>query len=218
LSTSSSHTVLIFSWSSNISSALGLNNDKTSRVPICKLLFSFPRCRELDHPVFTALDFGTIFFYRARSSALLPTFQPGGSVSRLNCCWSSPAQSFLASGLVETFDQDFLSLSWTCTCLRNGASSRTSGGVGLSVEALRLLHRSLSTRISALSQHPGPYGHCPPPSTWRTRSLYLCSPGTGWPIIPPGTGFPFHRLLRLAGLGGGILTSLHTGRRKYLWN
>jgi hypothetical protein len=28
----------------------------------------------------------------------------------LNCCWSSPAQSFLASGLVQTFDQDFFSV------------------------------------------------------------------------------------------------------------
>jgi hypothetical protein len=26
---------------------------------------------------------------------------------KLNCCWFSPAQSFLASGLVESFDQDF---------------------------------------------------------------------------------------------------------------
>jgi hypothetical protein len=24
--------------------------------------------------------------------------------------------------------------------------------------------------------------------TWRTRSLYLYPPGTGWPVIPPGTG------------------------------
>jgi hypothetical protein len=27
----------------------------------------------------------------------------------------------------------------------------------------------------------------------------------------PGTGFPFRRLLRLAGLGGGILTRPHMG-------
>jgi hypothetical protein len=38
-----------------------------------------------------------------------PTGLP--SVGRLNCCWSSPAQSFLASGFVETFDQDCFSLS-----------------------------------------------------------------------------------------------------------
>jgi hypothetical protein len=31
-------------------------------------------CRELDHPVFTSLDFATgILFYRARSSAFHPT-------------------------------------------------------------------------------------------------------------------------------------------------
>jgi hypothetical protein len=53
-------------------------------------------------------------------------------------------------------------LSYTCTCLRNRAYSSTRGGVCLSVEALRLLHRSFSTSISALSQRPGPYGHCAP--------------------------------------------------------
>jgi hypothetical protein len=39
------------------------------------------------------------------------------------------------------------------------------------------------------------------PSTWKTRSLYLCPPVIGWPsYIPPGTGFPIRRLLRLAEL------------------
>jgi hypothetical protein len=33
------------------------------------------------------------------------------------------------------------------------------------------------------------------PPNWRTRSLYLCPP-----VTPPGTGFPFHRLVRLVGL------------------
>jgi hypothetical protein len=32
------------------------------------------------------------------------------------------------------------------------------------------------------------------------RSPYLYPPGTGWPSYTPGTGFPFRRLLRLAGL------------------
>jgi hypothetical protein len=41
-------------------------------------------------------------------------------------------------------------LSWTCTCLRNWASSSTRGGVGPSVEALRLLHRRLSNSESGL--------------------------------------------------------------------
>jgi hypothetical protein len=37
--------------------------------------------------------------------------------------------------------------------------------------------------------------------TWRARPLYLYPPGTGWhSYIPPGTGFPFRLLLRLAGL------------------
>jgi hypothetical protein len=33
----------------------------------------------------------------------------------------------------------------------------------------------------------------------------------GGPVIPPGTGFPVSRLLRLAERGGGIRTSLHVG-------
>jgi hypothetical protein len=36
--------------------------------------------------------------------------------------------------------------------------------------------------------------------TWRTMSLYLCPPVTGWSSYTPGTGFRFPRLLRLAGL------------------
>jgi hypothetical protein len=39
---------------------------------------------------------------------------------------------------------------------------------------------------------------CVQPPTWRTRSLYLCPQWQGSPVIPPGTGFPFLRLLRLA--------------------
>jgi hypothetical protein len=38
------------------------------------------------------------------------------------------------------------------------------------------------------------------PPTWRTRSLYLCPPVTGWPSYTPGTGFRFPRLVQLAGL------------------
>jgi hypothetical protein len=29
--------------------------------------------------------------------------------------------------------------------------------------------------------------------------IYIYPSGTGWPVIPPGTGFHFHRLLRLVG-------------------
>jgi hypothetical protein len=36
--------------------------------------------------------------------------------------------------------------------------------------------------------------------TWRARSPYLYPPETGWPRYTPDSGFPFHRLLRLAGL------------------
>jgi hypothetical protein len=37
------------------------------------------------------------------------------------------------------------------------------------------------------------------PPIWRPKSLYLYPPEQGGPVIPPGTGFPFRRLLRLAG-------------------
>jgi hypothetical protein len=46
-----------------------------------------------------------------------------------------------------------------------------------------------------------PYFNClrfETPPTWRARSPYLYPPGTGWPSY--STGFPFRRLLRLAGL------------------
>jgi hypothetical protein len=38
------------------------------------------------------------------------------------------------------------------------------------------------------------------PTTWRTRSPSYIPQEKGGPVIPPGTGFPFLRLLRLAGL------------------
>jgi hypothetical protein len=39
------------------------------------------------------------------------------------------------------------------------------------------------------------------PPTWRARSPFYILQEQGDPVIPPGTGFPFRRLLRLAGLG-----------------
>jgi hypothetical protein len=38
------------------------------------------------------------------------------------------------------------------------------------------------------------------PPNCGAMSLYLYPPGSGWPSYTPGTAFPFHRLLRLAGL------------------
>jgi hypothetical protein len=37
--------------------------------------------------------------------------------------------------------------------------------------------------------------------------MYLCLPGTGWPSYIPRHGFPFRRLLRLAGLRWGYSNS-----------
>jgi hypothetical protein len=50
------------------------------------------------------------------------------------------------------------------------------------------------------------------PPTWRTRSSYLYSPGTGWPSYTPGHWVPFlSPLTTRRDYGGGILTRLHTG-------
>jgi hypothetical protein len=46
--------------------------------------------------------------------------------------------------------------------------------------------------------------------TWRTRSFYLGPPVTGWPSYTPGIGFPFRRLLRLAGLVFQLTSTLES--------
>jgi hypothetical protein len=53
-------------------------------------------------------------------------------MSRLTGCWPSPAQSFLASGLVEIYDELVCSL-LDMYVVRGGAYSLTREGVGLSV-------------------------------------------------------------------------------------
>jgi hypothetical protein len=68
-----------------------------------------------------------------------------------NCCWSSPAQSFLGQSPAELVTVFY------------GLRFKTSQPAG-----------------------PGPRIYIPQEQ--------------GGPVIPPGTGFPFHRLLRLAGL------------------
>jgi hypothetical protein len=57
--------------------------------------------------------------------------------------------------LLEIHDQDFYLLDMYV--FKNEASSSTTEGVGLSIHAPRLLHRSFSTSISALSRRPGHY-------------------------------------------------------------
>jgi hypothetical protein len=67
-------------------------------------------------------------------------FSRGRSVGWLNCCWLQPAQSFLASVSSRSMINIFV-LSWTYACFEMGPPLRR-GRVGLSVQALRLLHRS----------------------------------------------------------------------------
>jgi hypothetical protein len=90
-------------------------------------------------------------------------------VGRLNSCWSSPAQSSLTSGLVEVYDQDFYSLLDVYE-FRNGASYSTRGWVGVSMQALRLLHRSISTGISVLETWLGSWPCCYKFSSYRTEN------------------------------------------------
>jgi hypothetical protein len=79
-----------------------------------------------------------------------------GAFGRVHCCWPSPAESFLALGLLEIYDQDFFSI-LDMYVFRNGASFSMRGEVGLSVQALHLLHRGFSRSTSPPSQCPGHY-------------------------------------------------------------
>jgi hypothetical protein len=54
------------------------------------------------------------------------------------------------------------------------------------------------------------------PPTWRARSPYSNPQEQGCPIITPGTGFPFRRLLRLAGLRWRYSTAAPHGRQSFL--
>jgi hypothetical protein len=57
------------------------------------------------------------------------------SVGRLNCCWSSPAQSFLTSVSSRSMTKIFI-LSYTCTSFKMGPSLRWRGGWSFYVDAM----------------------------------------------------------------------------------
>jgi hypothetical protein len=53
------------------------------------------------------------------------------------------------------------------------------------------------------------------PPTWKASCPYLYPQGTGWPSYTPGHWVPFlSPLTTRRDYGGGILTSLHTGKRE----
>jgi hypothetical protein len=79
-------------------------------------------------------------------------------VGRLNCCWPSPAQSFLALVSSTSVTEIFVP-SKTCTCFEMGPPLRRRRGRSSFVGAM-LLHRSFSTSISALLRRPNHYGLC----------------------------------------------------------
>jgi hypothetical protein len=79
-------------------------------------------------------------------------------------------------------------------------SSLTRGWV-CRLQLLLLLASAVSLRPEFRGAHDDFYClRFETPPTWRDRSPYLYPPGTGWPSYTPGTGFPFRRILRLAGL------------------
>jgi hypothetical protein len=65
------------------------------------------------------------------------------SVGRLNCCWPSPAQSFVAS--VSSRSMTKILFCPKHVCVSKWGPLFDDGGASLSVQALRLLHRSFST-------------------------------------------------------------------------
>jgi hypothetical protein len=103
---------------------------------------------------------------------LLPTANPqtlavnsrltSESVGRLNCCWSSPTQSFLPWLQSPRDPWTRIVFSHRHIHVSKWALLFAEGRVDLSMLALRLLHRSFSTSISALSRRPGQYGLCAP--------------------------------------------------------
>jgi hypothetical protein len=82
------------------------------------------------------LKWGLLFDERRRlaTTVIRSRLSLYNNVGSLNCFWSSPAQPFLASSLVEIYDQDFCSLlDVYAFSLQSGVSSSTRGGVVFSV-------------------------------------------------------------------------------------
>jgi hypothetical protein len=82
-------------------------------------------------------------------------------LGRLNCYWPSRAQSFLATVCSRSMTKIFVS-SQACMCVYKWGLLFDERGVSLFMQALRLLYRSFSTSIFALSRRPGHYGLCVP--------------------------------------------------------
>jgi hypothetical protein len=74
------------------------------------------------------------------------------SVGQLNCCWPSPAQSFLVSVSSRSMTKIFILYMYM---IQNGASFYDEGGVSISMQ-VHLMHHSFSMSIPVLSQHQ----HC----------------------------------------------------------
>jgi hypothetical protein len=58
----------------------------------------------------------------------------------------------------------------------------------------------------------------PTPNLWDQVTVFMWPIGRVVQLYPQAPGFPFHRLLLLAGLRGGILTCFHTGMVYSAWN
>jgi hypothetical protein len=102
---------------------------------------------------------------------------PGSSVGQSNCCWSSPAQSFLASDLVEIYDKEFCSILHMYVFTSEASSSTKGGGLLLVPPLLLGVHSS----GHPLTNWPSPphtpplhnSRHCPVPEYSVGRSIVL---------------------------------------------
>jgi hypothetical protein len=134
------------------------------------------------------------------------TYQPtmigsfGRSQSQLLYDWQFTANQFaLATSPLRLTSSNYIFQLNICSYSPYVTSSLTRGWV------CRL---QLLLALASVVSGPSPAGimitfYClrvETPPTWRTKSTIYISKEQSGPVIPPGTGFPFHRPLRLAGL------------------
>jgi hypothetical protein len=99
---------------------LGSNLSQDTGYPYCGFwwFYSVPLCRDRD---------STSIRPQQLPPKSFPIRHYTASVCRLNCCWPSPAQSFLAPRLVKIYYRDFCSL-LDVYVFRSGALSSTGEG------------------------------------------------------------------------------------------
>jgi hypothetical protein len=127
-----------------------------------------------------------------------PIFLPE---SQLLHDWRFPANQFvLATSPLRLKTSNFISQLNTCGYSPYVTSSLTRGCVSFTIASgpRQRSHSRIRVPSDSWSHFTVSDSRLP---TWRGRSPYLYPPqDKGGPVIPPVTGFPLRRLLRLAGL------------------